>query len=52
MTTLIQNPELARQMGKASRELAQAHNQRNTMKLHEELYVDLAARVPWRMARV
>lgn len=43
MTTLIQNPELAQQMGKASRHLAQVHDQRATMDLYEELYYDLAA---------
>ena len=46
MTTLIQDSELATRMGKSSRMLAQVHDQQNTMKLHEELYGDLIARVP------
>jgi glycosyltransferase involved in cell wall biosynthesis len=43
MTTLIQDSELAKQMGQASYRLAQHHDQQKTMELHEELYRDLIA---------
>ena len=41
MTTILNNAELARQMGQASHRLAQIHDQRVTMDLHEELYCEL-----------
>ncbi len=43
MTRLIQNPALSKQMGGASHRLAQAHDQRYTLNMHEELYSELIA---------
>jgi len=50
MMILLQNPAQARQMGKASRRLAQCHDQQITMDMHEELYRELIAeKNGWRM---
>jgi glycosyltransferase involved in cell wall biosynthesis len=45
MTALIHNNKLAGRMGNASQSLAQIHDQRVTMDLHEELYCGLTARL-------
>lgn len=38
MTSLLQNPTMAKQMGQASHRLAQAHDQQRTIGFYEELY--------------
>jgi glycosyltransferase involved in cell wall biosynthesis len=43
ITTLLQNPALAKRMGQASHRLVQVHDQRTTMNLHENLYRQLTA---------
>ncbi len=43
MTTLLQNPLLAKRMGQASLRLAQFHDQQITMDAHEQLYRELIA---------
>ncbi len=43
MTSLLQNPTLAKQMGQASHRLAQAHDQQRTIGFYEELYSRLIA---------
>jgi glycosyltransferase involved in cell wall biosynthesis len=41
ITTLLQNPRLAKEMGTASRKIAKCHNIQDSMEAHQELYLRL-----------
>ena len=46
MTTLIQDPSLAKRMGEASRGLAQPHDRQASMDAHENHYRELTLAPP------